>query len=108
MRYFVPIKRESSRPPPLKKFPQNIIKIKKSFWKFFNFWGMVGNGVGVRVILFIPRTVSKHKIQLLPSKVCPFLYLLKERVANPHPQCDLTQNFLTNHIECQICKKMST
>ena len=34
--------------------------------------------------LFIPRTVSKHKIQLLPSKVCAFLHLLKG-VANPHP-----------------------
>ena len=39
---------------------------------------------GVRVILFVPRTVSKHKIQLLPYKVCAILYQSKDRVANPH------------------------
>ena len=36
------------------------------------------------LILFVPKTVSKHKIQLVPSKVRAILYLLKERVANPH------------------------
>ena len=62
-----------ANPQPLKNFSQNIIKMKKSFW---NFWGMSGSGEGVGVILFIPRTVSKHKIQLLPCKVCAILYLL--------------------------------
>ena len=42
-------------------------------------------GVGVGVILFIPRTVSKHKIQLFPSKVCATLYLSKKRVAHSIP-----------------------
>ena len=46
-------------------------KIKKIFGNF------LGGGEGIRVILFIPRTVSKYKVQLLPSKVCDFLYLLK-------------------------------
>ena len=52
-------------PHPLNKFSQNIIKLKKKFWKFF-FKGGVRGGEVVGVILFIPRTVSKHKIQLLP------------------------------------------
>ena len=51
------------------------------------FWGGgVSGGEVVGVILFIPRTVSKHKRQLLPCKVCAILYLSKERVANPHPR----------------------
>ena len=37
----------------------------------------MGDGEGVWVILFVPRTVSKHELQLLPSKV---------------PECDLIQN----------------
>ena len=45
-----------------------------------------GGGEGVGVILFVPRTVSKDNIQLLPCKVCAILYLSKERVANPHPR----------------------
>ena len=57
----------------------------------FKGWG------GVGVILFIPRTVSKYKIQLLPSKVCAFLYLSEDRADNPTPECDLIQNYLTNH-----------
>ena len=44
-----------------------------------------GGGEGVKVVLFIPRRVSKHKVQLLPSKVCAIFHLLKEGVANPHP-----------------------
>ena len=44
-----------------------------------------GVEVRVGVILFTPRTVSKHKIQLLPSKVCAILYLSNDRVADPHP-----------------------
>ena len=43
-----------------------------------------------KVLLFIPITILKHKIQLLPSK---------EKVANPHRECDLIQNYLTNHNE---------
>ena len=46
------------------------------------------------VIFFIPRTVSKHKIQLLPSKVCAFLYVLKKRVVNPHPLKNFSQNII--------------
>ena len=38
---------------------------------------MRGGGEGVEVILFIPRTVSKHKIHLLPSKVCAIWYMKK-------------------------------
>ena len=49
-------------------------------------------GKGAGVILFIPRTVSKHKIQLFPSEVCSILYLLKEKVANPHPLKKCSQN----------------
>ena len=63
--------------------------MKKFFWKTFLF---LGGGKGVGIILFIPRTVSKHKIQLLPSKVCAILYLLKEKVANPHPLNKFPQN----------------
>ena len=81
MRYFVSKKERVASPHPLNDFSQNIIKIKKSFWKFLIFggWEVVG------VIFFIPRTVSKQKIQLLPGKVCAFLYLSIDRVANPHP-----------------------
>ena len=46
------------------------------------------------VFFFIPRTLSKHKIQLLPSKVCAFLYLSKDRVANPHPKMRLNSKLL--------------
>ena len=60
---------------------------------------MRGVGEGVVVIFLIPKTVSKHKIQLLPCKFCAFLYLSKERVANPPPERDLIQNYLTNHNE---------
>ena len=35
---------------------------------------------------FIPRTVSKHRTQLLPCKLCTILYLSKDMVANPHPR----------------------
>ena len=59
---------------PLNKFLKNFLEI-------FEF---SGGKEGVGVILFIPKTVSKHKVQLLPSKVCAILYLSKERVANPH------------------------
>ena len=76
-----------ANPTPLNTFFKNIIQLKKFFWKTFLF---LGGGKGVGVILFIPRTVSKHKIQLLPSKVCAIWYLFKERVANPHP----LKNFL--------------
>ena len=62
---------------------------KINFWNFTNFFT-----VGVGVILFIPRTVSKHKIQLLPSKVCAIWYLSKERVANPHPLKKFSQNII--------------
>ena len=67
-----------------------MIKLKKKFLEIFSFlgnergWG--GGEVGVVVILFIPRTVSKHKIQPLPCKVCAILYLSKDRVAHPHPR----------------------
>ena len=47
------------------------------------------SGEGVGVILFIPRTVLKHKVQLLLSKVFAVLYLLKDRVANPYPRISL-------------------
>ena len=70
-----------ANPTPLNKLFKIIIKLKKTFRKTFLF---LGGGKGEGVILFIPRTVSKHNIQLLPSKVCAFLYLLKKRVANPH------------------------
>ena len=53
---------------------------------------ILGGGKGAEVILFIPRTVSKHKIQLFPSEVCSILYLLKEKVANPHPLKKCSQN----------------
>ena len=53
--------------------------VKKNL-EFFNFLK-----VRVEVILFIPRTVSKHKVQLLPSKVCAIWYLLNKGVANPNP-----------------------
>ena len=46
------------------------------------------------VILFTSRTVSKHKVQLLTSKVCAILYLLKEEVANPHPLKKMSQNII--------------
>ena len=52
----------------------------------------LGGGKGAGVILFIPRTVSKHKIQLFPSEVCSILYLLKEKVANPHSLKKCSQN----------------
>ena len=65
--------------------------MKKIFWKTFLF---LGGGKGVGVFLFIPRTVSKHKIQLLPSKVCAILYILKERVANPNPLKFFSQNIM--------------
>ena len=48
-----------------------------------------------RVILFIPITVLKHKIQLLPCKVCAFLYLSKDRVANPYPRMSLNSKLPT-------------
>ena len=87
MRYLVPIKKKVANPHHLKKFSQNIIKLKKNL-EIFNFFlgGGVRGGEVVGVILFIPRTVSKHKRQLLPSKVCAILHLLKDGVANPHPR----------------------
>ena len=57
-------------------------------------FSFLGGGKGVGVILFIPRTVSKHKIQLLPSKVCAIWYLFKERVAKPHPLKKFSQNII--------------
>ena len=74
------LKDRVANPTPLNKFFKNIIKEKKFFGNFFIFRGWGGD----RVILFISRTVSKYKVQLLPSKVCAILYLLKEGVANPH------------------------
>ena len=53
-----------------------------------------GGGEGVWVILFIPRTVSKHKVQLLPSKVCAILHLLKKGVANPPPPNKFSQSII--------------
>ena len=50
---------------PLNKFFKNIIK--KNFFLF------LGNVEGVRVILIVPRTVTKHTVQLLPFKVCAIL-----------------------------------
>ena len=50
---------------------------------------MRGGEERVGVILFIPRTVSKHKIQLLLWKVFTILYVSKDRVANPHPRMRL-------------------
>ena len=85
-------KERVANPHPLNKFPQNKKKFKKNFGKFLIFGGGGGGREGVGVILFIPRTVSKHKIQLLPSKVCAILYLFKERVANPHPLNKFPQN----------------
>ena len=76
------LKEKVANPHPLKKCSQNKIKFKKNFEKFLIF----GGGGGVGVILLIPRTVLKHKIQLLPCKVCAISYLSKERVANPHPR----------------------
>ena len=72
----------------LPNFPDRMIRYGSFFSKyivkknleFFNFLK-----VRVGVILFIPRTVSKHKVQLLPSKVCAILHLLNKEVANPHP-----------------------
>ena len=55
---------------------------------------MLGGGEGIGVILFIPRTVSKYKIQLLPSEVCAILYILKEGVVNPHPLNKFSQNII--------------
>ena len=66
-------KDEVANPTPLNKFFKNIIK--KKFLK--NFLEIL--------FLFIPRTVSKQKVQLLPSKVCAILDLFKVGVANPHP-----------------------
>ena len=65
-------------------------------------------GDGVGVILFIPRTVLKHKIQLPPAKFALFRTYQKKGQLTPTPECDLTQNYLTNHNEWKICKKMST
>ena len=83
------LEKKVANPHPLKKCSQNKIKFKKNFGKFLIF-GVGGGGgggrEGVGVILFIPRTVLKHKIQLLPCKVCAISYLSKERVANPHPR----------------------
>ena len=47
------------------------VQIKKLFLEFFNFLG-----VGVRFILLIPKTVSKHKIPLPPSKVFAILNMV--------------------------------
>ena len=57
-------------------------------------FSFLGGGKGVGVILFIPRTVSKHKIQLLPSKVCAIWYLFKKRVVKPHPLKNFSQNII--------------
>ena len=78
------LKDRVANPTPLNKY------FKKNFLEIF----FLGGGEGVGVILFIPRTVSKHKVQLLPSKVCAILYLLKERVANPHPLNKFSQNII--------------
>ena len=79
------LKEKVANPHPLKKCSQNKIKFKKNFGKFLIFGGG-GGREGVGVILFIPRTVSKYKRQLLPCKVCAISYLSKEKVANPHPR----------------------
>ena len=50
----------------LSEFSQNVITNKNKFSEIFIFFG-------VEVILFILRTVTKHKIQLLPNKVCAIL-----------------------------------
>ena len=78
-------KDSTANPHPLKKiFSQNIV-FKKSIWKFLIYWGGGGGKREVEGILFIPKTVSKYKIQLLFSEVCTFLYLSKDREANLHP-----------------------
>ena len=50
----------------LSEFSQNVITNKNKFSEIFIFFG-------VEVILFILRTVTKHKIQLLPKTVCAIL-----------------------------------
>ena len=82
---FYLLKDKVATPNSLKKFSQNIIKIFLKNGNFFYFWRM-GRGW---VIVFIPRTVSKHKIQLLPIQVCAILYLSKDRVAIPHTRMSL-------------------
>ena len=61
--------------------------------------GWDGGGEGVGVTLFIPRTVSKHKIQLTPAKFALFRTYQKKGLLAPTPECDLTQNYLTNQHE---------
>ena len=69
-----------------------------SFWKFFNF-SVMRRRVGVGVLLFIPRTVSKHKIQLLSSKLRAILYLSKYRIANPRPLKNFFKNIIRKVFE---------
>ena len=65
-------------------FKKNRHKRKKNFGNFTNFF-KVGIGEGVVFLYFK---------QLLPSKVCAILYLLKERVSNPHPLKKFSQNII--------------
>ena len=60
-------------------FPKYIVK--KSL-EFFNFLKV---GVGEGVILFIPRTVSKHKRQLLPQQSMCYFAPIKRGGSQPHP-----------------------
>ena len=85
------LKDRVANPTPLNKFFKNIIKkiFLKNLLEIF-----LGGGEGARVSLFIPRIVSKHKVQLLPSKVCAILHLFKKNVANPHP---VIKNFSKYH-----------
>ena len=54
----------------------------------------LGGEEGVGVTLFIPIIVSKHKVQLLPSKVCAILHLLKVGVVNPHSFKEIFSNII--------------
>ena len=58
------------------------LQIKNKLLEHFLFLGV---GIGVGLILFIPRTVLKQNIQFLLREICAIFYLLKDTVAKPHP-----------------------